>query len=270
MMDDSKKPIGIFDSGIGGLTVARAVVDQLPHEDIIFFGDTAHLPYGDKSAETIQTYAAKIADMLLQQHCKVILIACNSASAAAYDLLQRTVGQQTFVVNVIDPTVNFICENFQDCHMGLIGTRQTVNSKVYSKKIQGYRKNITLHSLATPLFVPVLEEGFADHKIVNHLIEEYLSHPTLKNIDALILGCTHYPIIKDRVLHFYKNKMNVVDSEHIVASFVKQLLEEHHLLNDQEKGSKHFYVSDLTETFAANARRFFDQDIALEYYPLEL
>src|SRR4029077_5484483 len=128
-------PIGIFDSGIGGLTVAQAIVTQLPKEDIVYFGDTAHMPYGEKSTSAIQAYSVKIADMLLKQHCKLIVIACYSATSAAYDLVKEYVGTQAIVMNVIDPMVHHIEKNYANKRLGLIGTRQTVNSNVYKKKI---------------------------------------------------------------------------------------------------------------------------------------
>jgi glutamate racemase len=128
------KPIGIFDSGIGGLTVAKAIVTHLPHENIIYFGDTAHLPYGNKSASTIQAYSVKIANMLLEQQCKLILIACSSASAAAYDLVKEYVASKGIVMNVIDPMIQLLHANYSDKRIGLIGTRHTVNSDVYKKK----------------------------------------------------------------------------------------------------------------------------------------
>jgi glutamate racemase len=264
MSDHAMKPIGIFDSGVGGLTVVRAVVDHLPCENIIYFGDTAHLPYGDKSAETIQSYVVKIVEMLLQKQCKLILIACNSASAAAYELLKHFIGDRALLVNVIDPTVDFVCEHYGNCHIGLIGTKQTVYSNIYSEKISAKNKKITLHALATPVLVPAIEDGFSDHKIIDDLLEEYLSRPVLENIEALILGCTHYPLIKDKIIRFYQNNMSVIDGSDIIALSVKKLLEAHHLSNQQGTGSKHFYVSDFTDSFAANAKMFFGEDICLE------
>src|SRR5438477_6819095 len=147
----SKKPIGLFDSGIGGLTVARAIVKTLPNENIIYFGDTAHLPYGDKSTAAIQAYSIKICDMLLKEGCKLILIACNSASAAAFDLVKEYVGSRAMVMNVIDPLVNYVRENFAQKHLGLIGTKQTINSQVHRKKIAALNINTRLSALATPL-----------------------------------------------------------------------------------------------------------------------
>src|SRR3954468_4148521 len=151
----SEKPIGIFDSGIGGLTVANAIRKLLPNENMIYFGDTAHLPYGDKSEAAIQAYSIKIADVLLKKGCKVIVIACNSASSAANELLKEYVNKDVHIINVIDPMVELVTTQFPDKHVGLIGTKRTVQSGVYAKKITESNKNIRLQSLATPLLVPM-------------------------------------------------------------------------------------------------------------------
>ena len=149
-------PIGIFDSGIGGLTVARAIRKQLPNEKIIYFGDTAHLPYGDKSTEAIQSYAIKICNLLLEHQCKVIVIACNSASAAAYALVKAYVGSKAKIINVIDPTVNYISQKYSNKKVGVIGTRKTINSDVYAHKITAKNNTIEVASLATPLLAPMI------------------------------------------------------------------------------------------------------------------
>src|SRR6478752_249486 len=188
-------PIGIFDSGIGGLTVAHAITRILPNEQLIYFGDTAHLPYGDKSTAAIQAYSVKICDLLIRQRCKVILIACNSASAAAYELVREYVGSKAKVMNVIDPVVDYIKEHYNGKTIGLIGTKQTVLSNVYKKKVDALSKNIDLKSLATPLLAPMIEEGFFDNNISESIITSYLSDASLSGIEALILGCTHYPLI---------------------------------------------------------------------------
>src|SRR5579872_4902153 len=145
------QPIGIFDSGIGGLTIASAIVKHMPNENLIYFGDTAHLPYGDKSPATIQAYSVKIAHMLLQQKCKLILIACNSASAAAYDLVKEYIASQAIVMNVIDPVIHLLKDQYAKKRIGLIGTRQTVNSHIYKKKIDELNLDVTLSSYATNL-----------------------------------------------------------------------------------------------------------------------
>lgn len=267
-MHSSKQPIGIFDSGIGGLTVARALVELLPRENIIYFGDTAHLPYGDKSTAAIQAYSVKIAHMLLQQQCKLILIACNSASAAAYDLVKEYIASKAYVVNVIDPMVNHLRENYIGKKIGLIGTKQTINSNIYKKKIDELNVGITLKSHATPLLVPLIEEGFINNKVTNSILEEYLSHQSLQEIDALILGCTHYPVIKDEIKVFYKDQIPIIDSSEIVAASVKAHLECENLLNKDGAGTKHFYVSDYTKSFASGTKLFFNEEVDVKHYPL--
>lgn len=264
--DLAKQPIGVFDSGIGGLTIAHAIVKQLPKENMVYFGDTAHLPYGDKSTATIQAYAIKIAQMLLQQRCKLIMIACNSASAAAYELVREYIGQKAIVMNVIDPVVHLLKEKYAQKKIGLIGTRQTVNSHIYKKKIDELNLGIKLNSFATNLLASAIEE-FGNHDVIDALLDVYLSHPDLQNIDALILACTHYPIIKEKILQYYVN-VDVIDPSDTVAFAVKNKLAEHLLLNTDGEGKKQFYLSDYTESFAQNAKIFFDEEIALEHYPL--
>ncbi len=258
----------MFDSGIGGLTVAHAVTRLLPNENLIYFGDTAHAPWGDKSTAAIQAYSIKICDMLLEQNCKLILIACFSASAAAYDLVKEYVGSKAKVINVIEPVINYLRENYANRHVGLIGTKQTVNSNIYKKKLDALNLGIELSALATPLLVPLIEEGFAASKIAEDTISEYLSHPNLQNIEALILGCTHYPLIKHHVEKFYQSKINIIDSSEIVANALKGLLEYHNLINQNPPSQKAFYVSDYTEAFAASTKLFFNEVLELQRYPL--
>lgn len=266
---NSNAPIGIFDSGIGGLTVAKAVCNVLPNESIIYFGDTAHLPYGDKSEAAIQAYSIKICNLLLENNCKIILIACNSASAAAYDLVKAYVGSKAIVLNVIDPAVDFISNHFSEKTIGLIGTKRTVLSRVYHKKVDSLQKNITIRSLATPLLVHIIEEGFYDNKIGNEVIHEYLSNKTLENIDALILGCTHYPLIKNKIIDFYSSTVQVIDSSEVVAENLKEALTKHNLHYNGLNLPKHtFYVSDFTTSFEQSTKIFFGEEVHLEYFKL--
>jgi glutamate racemase len=259
--------IGIFDSGIGGLTVAQALVRELPQENIIYFGDTAHMPYGDKSTAAIQAYSIKIAHMLLEQNCKLILIACSSASSAAYDLVKEYIAEQAQVMNVIDPVIHFLGNNYAGKPVGLIGTRQTVNSNVYRKKIDALNAGITLSSHATNLLASAIEE-FGNNNVIDSLLTEYLAHDNLTNIDALVLACTHYPIVKNKINQYFKNKIDIIDPSDIVAKMVKERLTREKLHNPDGTGSKHFYVSDYTESFAHRTKIFFDEDITLEHYPL--
>jgi glutamate racemase len=263
----SSQPIGIFDSGIGGLTVAHAIVKQLPKENIVYFGDTAHLPYGDKSAATIQAYSVKIAHMLLQQECKIILIACNSASTAAYELIKEYVGSKAHVMNVIDPLILHLRDHYAHKHIGLIATRQTVNSNVYKKKIDELNRGIKLTSHATNLLASAIEE-FKNNRVIDSLLEEYLSDLKSQPLDALILACTHYPVIKNKLIHFFNNTVDIIDPSDIVAHAVKKRLDSYDLLNTNGNSAKHFYVSDYTESFASGTKIFFDEDITLEHYPL--
>ncbi|HSW69379.1 MAG TPA: glutamate racemase [Gammaproteobacteria bacterium] len=263
----STQPIGIFDSGIGGLTVASAIVKHMPHENIIYFGDTAHLPYGDKSSATIQAYSVKIAHMLLQQQCKMILIACNSASTAAYELIKEYAANQAIVMNVVDPVVSFLRDHYSHKKIGLIGTRQTVYSNVYKKKIDHLDRGIHLTSRATNLLASAIEE-FGSNGVTDSLVEEYLSHASLQDIDALLLACTHYPVVKNKIAAFFQHKIEIIDPSETVAKAVKNRLEEENLLNSGSKGLKQFYVSDYTDSFAAGTKIFFQEDINLEHYPL--
>lgn len=261
------QPIGIFDSGIGGLTVTQALVKQLPNENIIYFGDTAHLPYGDKSTAAIQAYAIKIAQLFLQQQCKLILIACNSASAAAYELVREYIANQSIVMNVIDPVIHFLKANYANKRVGLIGTRQTVNSQIYATKLKNINPDTNLTCYATNLLASAIEE-FGNHQIIDNLLEVYLSQPNLQNIDALVLACTHYPIIKEKIAKVYQKPIDIIDPSDLVALAVKKELETYQLLNGKSESSKRFYVSDYTESFARGAKLFFNEDIKLEYYPL--
>lgn len=267
-MNKSKEaPIGIFDSGIGGLTVAYAIRQMLPQESMIYFGDTAHLPYGDKSEAAIQAYSIKIAEVLLKKGCKVIVIACNSASSAAYELLKEYVNTEAKVINVIDPMVEWVAQNLPGKNVGLIGTKRTVNSNIYSRKVKETSKGITLHSVATPLLAPMIEEGYFNNKISHNIIEEYLRDPLLSQIDALILACTHYPLIRKEIEEFYQGKIQILDSAEVVAKALKDYLQEENLLKTTSP-THSFMVSDYTDSFEAATRIFFREVVHLEKHPL--
>lgn len=260
----SEQPIGIFDSGVGGLTVASAIKYLLPNERIIYFGDTAHLPYGDKSNETIIKYSTQITDFLLENNVKVVLIACNTASAVAYHKLVSHLNDGVILVNVIDPVVDYVIGNFSEEKIGVIGTKATIKSGTYEQKILEKDNQIQVSSLATPLFVPMIEEGFVYDDISNAIIRAYLSDKKLENIQSLILGCTHYPIIKNQIRKYFDFHVDVVDSGNIVARYLQKLLEENNLISDQKNPEHVFYVSDYTDYFESIAKMFFDESIHLE------
>lgn len=263
MLLQTDQPVGVFDSGIGGLTVAKALVDALPNESIIYFGDTVHLPYGDKSVRTVQNYSKKIVDFLLDQNVKLIVIACNSASAAAYEMLSDYVNGRALLINVIDPVVEFLSKKHHNENVGLIGTKLTVESGVYRDKLAELNSQIELHALATPLLVPIIEEGLAQHQLMDLALAEYLSKSVLQDISALVLGCTHYPVIKKKITNFYQNKVGVIDSAEIVADAVKNELARCKLLAICPAKSS-FYVSDAAGCFAKKTKIFFRKEVRVE------
>lgn len=262
--DPTTRPLGIFDSGIGGLTVANAIHELMPNETLVYFGDTAHLPYGDKSPESIRKWSVAISDFLLTHQCKAIIIACNSISSVAFETVKKHVGQQSLVINVIDPVVDYVCAQPTARHIGIIGTKATIKSEVYTQKIKAIAKKSTVSSLATPLLAPMIEEGFFNNKISKTIIHDYLGRPKLKNIDSLILGCTHYPLIRPEIEQFYKGSVNIFDSARIVAHHVQWVLDEHQLLHKGKAGKHRFFVSDYTRSFEQSTKIFFKGKIKLE------
>lgn len=264
MNNAENKPIGIFDSGLGGLTVAKAINLILPDENIVYFGDTAHLPYGDKSKDTIVQYSKRISTFLVEEKCKVIVIACNSASANAFTEVVKQAGSKIPVLNVIDPVVDFIVDT-EYKKLGVIGTKSTIDSNTYREKINNIKKNIDVSSMATPLFVPMIEEGFIFDDISNAIIRTYLSHRDMSGLDSLILGCTHYTIIKNQINKFYNFEIDIIDSGKIIAESLRVLLENNKLKNSSGlQAMKKFYVSDLTRYFKLIAKMFFEEEIELE------
>jgi len=257
------KPIGIFDSGVGGLTVAHAIKQILPGESLVYFGDTAHLPYGDKSAEAISFYSHRITEFLLQHDSKVVLVACNTASASAFESLKKEFSDRTILLDVIDPVVDYLSrKNFS--RIGVIGTKRTISSGTYEKKLMEMAPSTKVVSLATPLLVPMIEEGFIFDDISNAIIRTYLANESLAGIQGLILGCTHYPIIRNQISKFFNFNVEVVDSARIVAMVLRETLEKNNLLNDSGIGGDQFFISDYTDYFEKIARMFFEGEINLK------
>lgn len=259
----AKQAIGIFDSGIGGLTVASSIHRLLPQETIIYFGDTAHLPYGEKSHDAIRYYSLRICRFLLANDCKAIVVACNSASTAAYEVLLEFFKERAIFINVVDPLVESCCKNDYK-KVGLIATHATVQSRVYDKQLSKQNESIRLQSLATPLLAPMIEEGFIHNNISHSVIETYLSDPELEGIEALLLACTHYPLIRKEINEFYHSKIPILDSTDVTALALKSALEEQGLLNDIKTQADKFYVSDYSENFAKTTRLFYPDKIHLE------
>ncbi len=257
------QPIGIFDSGVGGLTVAQAIKQILPGESVVYFGDTAHLPYGDKSAESIRYYSGKITEFLIGHDSKIVLVACNSASASAFDTLKEEFREKLILIDVIDPVVNYLSTR-KFGKVGIIGTKRTISSGTYDHKLKVKSPDTEVVSMATPLLVPMIEEGFIFDDISNAIIRTYLSNEMLSGIQALVLGCTHYPIIKNQISRFFNFNVEVIDSARIVSLVLKETLEKNDLLNDSGKVNDRFYVSDYTPYFEKIARMFFEGEINLK------
>ncbi|MBO6201469.1 MAG: glutamate racemase, partial [Chryseobacterium sp.] len=240
----ANQPIGIFDSGVGGLTVAKEIKRLLPNEDLIYFGDTKHLPYGEKSREAIVGYSTKITNFLLEKNCKAIVIACNSATANALQEVIELVADRVPVIDVINPVAEKVSYEIHN-NVGVIATKATVNSGLYKKSIRKHNKFIKVDELATPLLVPAIEEGFKNHPITHSIIYNYLSNSKLKNIETLILGCTHYPLLIDEIKQYYGNRVRVIDSPNIVANQLKMILDKHNLLNEENhQPTYQFFLSD--------------------------
>ncbi|HZH68498.1 MAG TPA: glutamate racemase [Chitinophagales bacterium] len=270
-MNNTENPIGVFDSGIGGLTVANAILRELPNESLVYFGDTAHLPYGDKSPETIKEYSGIITKFLLEKNVKVIVIACNSASATTFEYVQSLARpHQIKVVDVVNPVVNYISRN-QFNKVGIIGTRATINSDIFPHKIHALSPNIEVANLATPLLAPMIEAGFVKGHISQTIVENYLGDPILENIQALVLACTHYPLIKKEIALFYEkinHPVEILATNEIVARYVKTILEEDNLVSQNPKHHHQFFVSDYTKSFEETTRLFYKEEVTLNYSPI--
>lgn len=257
--------IGIFDSGIGGLTIARVIQATLPNETIIYFGDTAHLPYGNKSQELVKEYAEKITRYLIEEEgCSSIVIACNTASAAAYEYLRDIFKGTVPIINVIDPVIEAVVGNDAIHKVGIIATPTTVDSGVYQEKLA--RRKPTLHYsvLPTPLLAPMIEEGFYKGAISREVIHEYLAKPELQDIEALVLACTHYPLIKEEISEYYNGTVEIIDAPDIVAEKLRSILDAEGLLSSTRQSDDVYYVSDLTESFEKTTELFFGKAVPLK------
>lgn len=257
----SSAPIGIFDSGIGGLTVVKAVRNALPSENIVYFGDTARVPYGIKSEETVRGYALQITDFLMEKGVKMILIACNTVSATAREQIQETAGDIP-VLDVISAGTSAALKIPGHKHIGVIGTLATIGSGAYEKALRERAGDIEITAESCPMLVPLAEEGWTDNDIARQIVQEYLKRFENSGIDSLILGCTHYPLFKNtikKVLH--DPEIEIVDSALSIAQMAKSKLEELKLLNEEVSGNFQCYVSDRPQRFQELAERFLGTEI---------
>ena len=254
----NSKPIGVFDSGIGGLTVVNALTRQLPHENIVYFGDTARVPYGPKSPQVVREYAAQDVDFLLSKDVKMVVIACNTVSSVALDVVQKHAKMP--VVGVIQPGAAAAVNATKKKRVGVIGTRATVNSNAYTHAIRQMNGEVQVFSQECPLFVPLAEEGWVDHKVTEMVAKEYLFPLKQEKIDTLILGCTHYPILKGAIAAAVDGNVMLIDSGEATAVEVERVLDANGLRNPStERANLQFYVSDIPAKFTEVGERFLGQ-----------
>lgn len=256
-------PIGIFDSGVGGLTVVREIMRQLPNERIVYFGDTARVPYGSKSKDTILKYSRQIIRFLQTKQVKAIVIACNTASAFALDELNKEFDIP--IIGVIKPGAKTAVNNTTTKRIGVIGTEGTIHSQIYTKVILDYEPSAIVIGKPCPLFVPLVEEGWLHDTVTDEIARRYLTEFDDKNIDALILGCTHYPLLRNTIKKIMGEHVNLINPAYETAVSLQELLLANSLISPSdtiaEKQMHHFYVSDAPEKFKG-----FGNSIDLPFY----
>tara|TARA_X000001036_G_C20646746_1_gene793332 strand:- start:628 stop:1425 length:798 start_codon:yes stop_codon:yes gene_type:complete len=253
------RPIGVFDSGVGGLTVVNALSKVLPNESIYYVGDTARVPYGNKSKSSILKFSEQITEWLLKQNCKMIVIACNTASSLALSYLQSNLS--TSIIGVIDPGIKRAQIETKNKQIGVLGTRATINSNIYYNRFKELDKEILVISKACPLFVPLVEEGFISGHIPVSVINYYLNEIKKTDIDTIILGCTHYPLLAKIISKALGPSIKLIDSSLATADKVKRMLKENNLLASRNLSEINCYVTDYTKTFKTIVDRFFQSNI---------
>ncbi len=261
----SHKPIGVFDSGLGGLTVAREIMRNLPHEKIVYFGDTARVPYGSKSQKTIERYSRQIVRFLKTQEIKAIVVACNTATALAMEAIRHEAGEMP-VIGVIEPGARVACGASRNGRIGVIATRATIGSHVYDEAIRSIRPDAFVIGKACPLFVPLVEEGWVHDRITDEIIVRYLDEVLEYHIDTLILGCTHYPLLRSEIRRLVGDHIQLVNPAYETALGLKAMLREHEMENEtpRENGEPYpyrFFTSDEPQRFAEFANSILPIDI---------
>jgi len=249
------KPIGVFDSGVGGLTVVKELIRQLPREDIIYFGDTARVPYGIKSKETVIRFSIENILFLLKQDVKLICVACNTVSSVALPIIKSHF--RVPIIGVITPGVREAVYATQNKRIGVIGTRGTIASRTYESEIKQLDSSIKVTAVSCPLFVPFAEEGWLSGSEVMSVARKYLKPLSNARVDTVILGCTHYPLLKPVIKRVLGGKVTLIDSAKQVAMEVKKILATEGMLNAEKRNPKHkFYVSDNAQWFKGVAAKF--------------
>lgn len=257
---EKEKPIGVFDSGIGGLTVVKRLFSTLPKESIVYFGDTARVPYGSKSNETVIEYAIQDTNFLLSKNVKAVVVACNTASSIAINELRQRFDVP--IIGMIEPGASMAVKETKNKKVGVIGTRATISNEAYSEAIIKMDGDIKIFEKACPLFVPIAEEGWTNHKATYEVAEEYLKELREKEIDTLVLGCTHYPILSDVIQNVIGRDVKLIDSGIASSEIVRDELIRIGLeTNSAIPGRASFYVSDIPTTFKLVAELFLGQPV---------
>jgi len=257
---DKQKPIGVFDSGIGGLTVVKRLASALPNESIIYFGDTARVPYGSKSNSTVIEYSIQNTKFLLQKNIKALVVACNTASSIAIPELKKMFDIP--IIGMIEPGSRMAIKKSKSNKIGVIGTRATINNLAYSKEIKKLNSSAGVIEIPCPLFVPLAEEGWITHQATYEIAEEYLKELREDKVDTLVLGCTHYPILSDVIQKVIGSNVTLIDSGVASSEVIKSELEKLHLLSDLSKpGVQEYYVSDIPAKFKEVAELFLGREI---------
>ncbi len=257
----SALPIGLFDSGVGGLTVLREVMRQLPQESTLYFGDTARVPYGSKSRDVIVRFSLEISQFLLQEKVKMLVVACNTASAFALPVLRARFDVP--IVGVIEPGAHAALAATRSKRVGVIGTEGTIESQAYTEAIHKLDAKIEVFGQACPLIVPLVEEGWLEKPVALEIVKEYLGPLLERQIDTLVLGCTHYPLLKGLLARVAGSGVRLIDSAEETAQVVGKALREKNLTApvSSDPVLRRFYVSDAPEKFEKIGRRFLGQDI---------
>lgn len=253
-MSDRNSPIGVFDSGVGGLTVAREIMRQIPGERIVYFGDTARVPYGNKSSSTVIRFTRQIIRFLMSQDVKAIVIACNTATAYALETVEQDMDIP--IMGVIHAGARTAIEATKNGKIGIIGTEGTIRSGVYTRVMEKMRPGIEVTGKPCPLLVPLVEEGLLHDSVTDEIASRYLSELKGKYIDTLVLGCTHYPLLRSTIGRLMGPEVTLVNPAYETALELKMILEEQDLLRPEESDEAekyHFYVSDLAEKFTSFA-----------------
>lgn len=257
-----ERPIGVFDSGVGGLTVAREIMRQLPSEHMIYFGDTARVPYGNKSKETIIKYSRQIVRFLMTKNVKAIVVACNTATALALQELQQE--NEIPIIGVIESGAITAAHTTETKNIGVIATESTIRSGMYTSFLRKLDPQITVVSKACPLFVPLVEEGWIEDRVTDEVIARYLHELKDYEVDALILGCTHYPLLRNAIGRYMGEGVKLVNPAYETAKSLKELLTGHDLLNTGlERGHYSYYVSDGVDNFITFADRVLPCDVKM-------